>query len=409
MAKEINEENLITKSNKLIEASYNLTEVEQKIIMTLISLVQPSDKDFQSYTFSIKDFIKLIGGNSNTRYKELEDITRSLLSKTYEVRFEDRLSQVQWLSQADYNYKQGTIQLTLHSFFRPYLLQLKREFTSYQLKNVSKLKGQYSIRIYELLKQYERLKERTFDLDDLRQKLAVTDKYPAYGNFKQRVLVPAQKQINKKSDISIDFKEIKVGRAVKRIKFIIESNKNIIEFLPKTIDEGNEQSQQNEEVADSKKTTGTKLNLFTAKEEDDILEIHNLALEIGFTVNRTVIKQWLKFGKEKVIRIMESIRYNSKIENPIGFIFSQLKKELDEPTDLIQIKPSQIAIRELIEEFTPKTKGANHEIIPDWFIEKKAIPIFTKVMSEEEAKQLWNEKKDEIYKEIEKRREMMVY
>jgi len=271
MAKEINEENLITKSNKLIEASYNLTEVEQKIIMTLISLVQPSDKDFQSYTFSIKDFIKLIGGNSNTRYKELEDITRSLLSKTYEVRFEDRLSQVQWLSQADYNYKQGTIQLTLHSFFRPYLLQLKREFTSYQLKNVSKLKGQYSIRIYELLKQYERLKERTFDLDDLRQKLAVTDKYPAYGNFKQRVLVPAQKQINKKSDISIEFKEIKVGRAVKRIKFIIESNKNIIEFLPKMIDEGNEHSQQNEEVADSKKTTGTKLNLFTAKEEDDIL------------------------------------------------------------------------------------------------------------------------------------------
>lgn len=112
----ISETNIITKSNKLVEASYNLTEVEQKIILTLISLVQPTDKEFQPYMFSIKDFIKMIGGNSNTRYKELEEITRNLLSKTYEVRFEDTLSQVQWLSQADYNYKKGTIQLTLHRF-----------------------------------------------------------------------------------------------------------------------------------------------------------------------------------------------------------------------------------------------------------------------------------------------------
>jgi len=408
-SREISEENLITKSNKLIEASYNLTEVEQKIILTLISLVQPSDEEFQPYTFSIKDFIKLIGGNSNTRYKELEDITRNLLSKTYEVRFEDRLSQVQWLSQADYNYKKGTIQLTLHSFFRPYLLQLKREFTSYQLKNVSKLKGQYAIRIYELLKQYERLKERTFDLDDLRNKLGAVEIYPAYGNFKQRVLVPAQKQINRKSDISIEFKEIKHGRAVKKIKFLIEQKEKLIEFIPKVATNKNEgiQEVQRVGVIDSKEAAET--DLFTVLEEDDILEIHNLAMEIGFTVKRSVIKQWLKFGKGKVIHIMESIRYNTKIENPIGFIFSELKKEKEELDDVIEITPSQQVIRELIAEFTPNTKGVKMDLLPDWMIERKAIPLFSKVMSEEEAKQLWNDKKEDIYKEINKKRGMMVY
>lgn len=122
----IKAENLITKSNRLIEASFKLTNIEQKIILTLISLVQPTDKDFESYTFSIKDFIKLIGGNSITRYKELEEITRNLMAKVYEIHIDDRMVQVQWLSLAEYNYKKGTINLTLHPFFKPYLLELKR-------------------------------------------------------------------------------------------------------------------------------------------------------------------------------------------------------------------------------------------------------------------------------------------
>ena len=404
----ISETNIITKSNKLVEASYNLTEVEQKIILTLISLVQPTDKEFQPYMFSIKYFIKMIVGNSNTRYKELEEITRNLLSKTYEVRFEDTLSQVQWLSQADYNYKKGTIQLTLHRFFRPYLLQLKREFTSYQFKNVSKMKGRYSIRIYELLKQYERLKERTFDLNELQHRVGASDVYPAYGNFKQRVLVPAQKQINMKSDISIDIKEIKHGRAVKKIKFFIESKEAYIGILPKVVSD-NTEDYKKQKVKVIQTNPVEELDLFNVLEEDNILEVHNLAIEIGFSVKRTVIKEWLKFGKKKVINVMESIRYNKKIQNPIGFIFSQLKKEEEEIEDVIEINLSQRVIRELIAEFTPNSKAVKMDLLPDWMIERRAIPLFTKVMSEEEAKQLWNDKKDEIYKVINKKREMMVY
>lgn len=81
----------------------------------------------------------------------------------------------------------GSILFTAVSF------GIKKEFTSYKLENVVKLKSSYAIRIYELLKQYEKLQERTFLLDDLRKMLGAEDIYPAYGNFKQRVLMPAQK------------------------------------------------------------------------------------------------------------------------------------------------------------------------------------------------------------------------
>lgn len=108
---------------------------------------------------------------------------------------------------------------------KPFLLELSNKFTSYRLANVVKLKSTYAIRIYELLKQYEDLKERTISLENLRYYLDAMDVYPNYANFKQRVLKPSQKELNQKTDISFEFEEIKLGRKVQKIRFIIGSQK----------------------------------------------------------------------------------------------------------------------------------------------------------------------------------------
>ncbi|HHC3419115.1 replication initiation protein [Niallia taxi] len=397
MGSKISADNLITKSNQLIEAAYKLNEIEQKIILTLISLVQPNDKEFQSYTFTIKDFIKLIGGNSNTRYKELEEITRNMLAKIYEIRFEERLVQVQWLSQADYNYKKGTIELTLHKFLTPYLLELKKEFTSYHLKNVSKLKGHYSIRIYELLKQYERLQERTLTMEDLRHKLGATSIYPAYGNFKQRVILPSQKQINKKSDITFEFQEIKQGRAVKEIKFFIKTKDSIIQPLPIPISHSSQSA-----VLDTEELEN---DLFVVS-KDDIKDIKSLASDLGVKVPNKTIQSWLNYGKRNVIRVMESIRDDHKIENPIGFITYKLKNEIDK--NIIEINPSDDAIQDFVNSHIPKRKIKRVEFLTDWMMKPEALKTFSKYMNEDDALDLWNSKKEAIMQELNDRRGKMI-
>lgn len=93
------------------------------------------------------------------------------------------------------------------------------------MANVVKLKSTYAIRIYELLKQYEDIKEWTISLENLRYYLDAIDVYPNYANFKQRVLNPSQKELNQKTDISFEFEEIKLGRKVHKIRFIIRSQK----------------------------------------------------------------------------------------------------------------------------------------------------------------------------------------
>ena len=53
--------------------------------------------------------------------------------------------------------------------------------------------------------------------------LQVSELYPEYRNFKQRVLKVAYKEINALSDLIFEYKEIKVGRKVDSILFLISS------------------------------------------------------------------------------------------------------------------------------------------------------------------------------------------
>ena len=104
-------------------------------------------------------------------------------------------------------------------------MELKEKFTSYQLENVVRLNSVYSIRIYELLKQYERIRKRKLTLEELRYFLGIEkDKYKQYGHLKNKVLLVAQKEINKKTDIQFTFNEIKTGRKVTGFEFDIKSS-----------------------------------------------------------------------------------------------------------------------------------------------------------------------------------------
>jgi len=48
---------MVRKANSLIEATYKLSAIEQKIVLYLISTVSPADDDFKPYQFKIKNFL----------------------------------------------------------------------------------------------------------------------------------------------------------------------------------------------------------------------------------------------------------------------------------------------------------------------------------------------------------------
>ena len=76
-----------------------------------------------------------------------------------------------------------------------------------------------------MLKQYEKIGQRTFTLDELKHILSIEDQYKLYGHLKSRVILKAQEDLKKHTDIYFEFKEIKQGRAIHQIKFFIYTNK----------------------------------------------------------------------------------------------------------------------------------------------------------------------------------------
>lgn len=221
-----NKNRIVVKANKIIEASYKLTIQEQRIILYMASEIHSDDEEFKPVRLDIKDFADFLSVK-NPNHTYMQQVTKDLLSKGITIKEPGKVLQVNWLSSAVYFLKEAVIELTFDPHLKPYLLKLKDRFTQYQLKNVIRLKHIYSIRFYELLKQYESIGHRAFDLDSLKKILDVAgDEYKLYGHFKAKILNPVKKEFELKYslgelDFMFSYKENKKGRKIIGLSFEI--------------------------------------------------------------------------------------------------------------------------------------------------------------------------------------------
>jgi len=215
---------IVRKSNFLIEASYKLTAIEHKIILTLAASLNAEDKEFKKYSFRVKNLVSLLGLSNPNEYKHLNKITENLLKKVLVLKTEEETLQTHWLSSAKYIKGEGVVELKFDSEIKPFLLELKKRFTNYPLRYALQLRSQFSIRIYELLKQYEKLGNRLFTILELRRILGIDqNQYRQYTDFRKRIVLVAQKELAEKTDITFTFEEIKTGHRVGQIRFFIKS------------------------------------------------------------------------------------------------------------------------------------------------------------------------------------------
>jgi plasmid replication initiation protein len=218
---------LVTKSNYFImNSSYDLSLEEQKLILTLASMVQPTDEEFKPYEFRIAEFMELLGVEDKSKYTQIPKITKELMKKVFEIQEGNKIIQTAWISGAIYEKGSGMVTLKFNPDLKPYMLLLKEKFTQYQLANVLTMKSKYSPRIYEILKCNEFKKQgyTEIEVDELRKLLKADNIYPKYNDFKRKVIEQAQKELKALTDILFDFEEIKTGRKVTAIRFYIKSN-----------------------------------------------------------------------------------------------------------------------------------------------------------------------------------------
>lgn len=215
---------IVKKSNTLVAAKCGLNINEQKILYKVISQIRIDDKDFKDYVIKTADLIKFIGTNSQTIYRDLKQYTQNLLKEVLVIEEGDRTIQTNWFSVVEY-VSNHTILFSFHPKLKPYLLDLKKSFTRFGIENIKKFKSKYSPKVYEILKQYENIGCRIVTISDIRKMLCLEDVYKNYNDFKKKVLLVAQEEVNACTDLMFDFEEIKEGRKVVEIIFHIKSKK----------------------------------------------------------------------------------------------------------------------------------------------------------------------------------------
>jgi plasmid replication initiation protein len=385
--------NWVTKSNELIESTYKLSLQEQRILLVMASKVQPNDETLKTYRFRARDFIEIIGNKPGTGfYSYLKDIVNGLQTKVLTIKKDGKQRNYNWVITSIYEDNEGYITLQFHPELKSFFLQLKEKFTTYQLENVVRLNSGYSIRIYELLKQYEKIKRRKMLIEELRHFLAIEPtKYKQYGHFKSKVLLVAQNEINEKTDIQFEFIEIKTGRKVTGIEFIIKSN-NYKEF-----------------------SNTKQLSLINELEKDPL---KSQLEDLGVSKDKL---DWLltEFSKEQIIRNIQYVQKRIKtgeIKHPDSYVIKAIQKDFAQTIDVSHdnsnnemVDTKEKAIQQLINANIPKRKVKKLDLLSDYILEDEAIEIFKQYMNEEEAKDLWQGRKKEIVNEINKQRLSMIY
>lgn len=217
----------IYQSNKLIEASYSFTVLEQKLIRLLASMIKKDDDNFKEYKFKASDLSKLLNINQKNIYMELDKVTDRLMVRYIKIKDDEdkKFKKRHLIKIADF--ENGILTMKIDEDMKDFYLNLKW-YTKYQLKNIMQFKSTYSFRLYELLKQYEKIGIRSITIDDFRYVLDIDDKqYPKYANLKQKVISVAVNEINSKTDLYIEYEEIKEVRKITSLKFYIKHNETV--------------------------------------------------------------------------------------------------------------------------------------------------------------------------------------
>lgn len=227
----------VVQANDLIRNKKDFSLWELRVFALLASHVKKEDDDFQTYKFRIKDLLDLFETKSNNLYEELKNIPEKLHAKLIRIPYEDdkgkkRMRRYNLISMSDVpneeNVDEGEyIMLRFDKDLKPLMLKLGEHFTVYKFYNILKLRSPYIFQLYELLKSEEYRGHRSVDIDlhEFRDILQIPASYQ-FGNIKQRILGPAQKQFIEHTDITFEYTPVK-GRGGKIVKLRFRIYKNI--------------------------------------------------------------------------------------------------------------------------------------------------------------------------------------
>lgn len=356
-------------------AKNDLNLQAQRLLRTIISLIRPDDAPGKVYTFNLSEYANLYGirGKVNAN---LINAAKALIVPI-ELPIDDGYA-TSYISKI--HIRDNEVMIAFNEDLLPYYKALNNK--QYPLININQFECSYSFQFYDyfILQMGNRTECKIeMTVDYMRNWLCLDGKYPMYANFKKRVIEPVMQDLNNKRNdnsfnLDVSFNEIKSGRKVAAIEFLITKIKG------------------------AETTAENKLNSFYNTLQPDTQLAYDQFIKIGITPG-LIIKKIKEFGEEKFLKIwyyvrnidkpeQQNVRYIAACING-GFTSEEAESSTFKISDIFDgiekaliIPSSELEDIEFVEKFFQSlSKQKQEEIFCDVKDDLKTIPTVYKHIS----------------------------
>ena len=298
---------LIVKDNALMNASYNLDLVEQRLILLVILEARESGKGINAndpLTVHAESYINQFGVARQTAYQALKDACKDLFARqfSYQEKRERGRANItsRWVSQIAYIDETATVEVIFAPAVVPLITRLEEQFTQYDIEQISGLSSAYAVRLYELLICWRSTgKTPVIELAEFRKRLGVlNDEYTRSDNFKKWIIENPIKQINEHTDITASYEQHKKGRTITGFSFKFKQKKK-----------QNLKRQKTAILANvSKKPSQIPANIVKQPENANLSDLQHRASKITGLIMSNRLSDRFKQGDESIMQMMARIQ-----------------------------------------------------------------------------------------------------
>lgn len=203
---------------------------ELRFLCIYLSKINARDISTRCVRFPLSDFQKIMNiGRMNI--KHFKTAVNDLLCNVVHMPNDDGgLSSFQLFKKVRLfkdDSEKWFVEIDAHDDALPLFFNLKGNYFTYELWNALRLKSVNQLRMYELLKRYEKLGIYEIKMSDLREYLGIfSDKYNQLCRFKERILDSCQKALAENTDICYTYEHGKTGRGGKWLTIVFHISKN---------------------------------------------------------------------------------------------------------------------------------------------------------------------------------------
>jgi plasmid replication initiation protein len=321
-------------SNQFIQAKYKeaLSFTESLIIAKMCNMIEFNDEEFKDYRIYISELLMDVnrvdvGGGT---YRQIYEAAEKLRNREIQVKSKDEqnrptrltttivTSTEELLEEKDRKGEGAYISLTFHPKLKPYLLQLKQDFTRIDFGIYQKIHASHAIRLYHIFSSYLGRGQHTvlLDVNELKEMLGVAGKYGHFPMFKKKVLDDSQKKINNDTDLNFEYKVQKSGHKILGIEFTLTQNKNV---------------KIKNQVVKEKPTQKEKQDDDLTLNNDELSQIITSDFGVNKKIYQTITKEFTEGDIRQAIAVTQQELAKGKIQNTAGFFVEALKNKYQNP------------------------------------------------------------------------------